>query len=307
MEDSVRSISFLLTVSYLVFTAGLWSGLINGVVPDPYLVSLAPEPSNIAHVIRMRSFMSGKHKPTSAVNGTSGTLSLRLLLACGFHRMLRYHGLILSKRYLATWVYLKPFLGSAPDFRHGMTALIKTPALRSTNLYGSFVLAWLVYSILLLNIKVHDGECEGKHGSNVRCRRCPSWSSWELSHTTVNVFLFPPLFFFYGLYYTDVLSVVSVLYAYQCYLEKQTTGVFFAGLLCLLFRQTNIFWVSVFLGGLELCRIVPKGRPNIEFPSQPTYHDIIRRSWHHASAYDPMINQACFEGHDSTPVLQRSR
>lgn len=168
------------------------------------------------------------------------------------------------------------------------------------------MLAWLIRSLLLLNIEVHDEECEGKHGSNVRCKRCPSWSGWELIHTTINVYLFPPLFFFYGLYYTDIFSAVSVLYAYRCHLARQQTSIASAGLLSLLFRQTNIFWVSVFLGGLEVCMRIPKGRPEIEFPSQPTFYDVIEGSWQHASAYDPLISQACFEGHDGTPVMQIS-
>lgn len=251
--------------------------------------------------------MLGKHRPISAVNGTSGTPSLRLLLACGFNRVLIWHyrGLILSKRYLASWVLLKPLL--ALDLRHVLThVLTDTSASRFTNYIGSVLLAWLVLSLLLLNIEVHDGKCEGKHESTVRCKRCPTWSGWELIHTTINVYLFPPLFFFYGLYYTDVLSALSVLYAYRCYLARQHTRVMFAGLVSLLFRQTNIFWVSVFLGGLEFCRTVPKGRPEIEFPSQPTFYDVIEGSWQHASAYDPLISQACFEGHNGTLVTQNS-
>lgn len=254
--------------------------------------------------------MSGKHGPISAVNGTSGTPSLRLLLACGFHRMLHchFHVLILSKRYLASWVILKPLLALnfLPD---GLTGILtNASALRATNFYGSFVLAAMVHTILVLNTKVHDGPCEGKHLMLwTRCKRCPRWSARELIHTGVNIYLFPPLFFFYGLYYTDVLSVTCVLYAYRCYLTEQESRLIIGGLLSLLFRQTNIFWVSVFLGGLELCRTIPKGRPSIEFPNQPTFHDIIEGSWRHASAYDPTISQACFEGHNSTPVMQNSR
>lgn len=214
-------------------------------------------------------------------------------------------GLTLSKRYLASWALLKPYL--ALDLGHVFTRILTdASALRFTNFVGSVLLAWLVRSLLILNIEVHDGKCEGKHETNVRCKRCPSWSAWELIHTTINVYLFPPLFFFYGLYYTDVLSALSVLYAYRCYLAKQQNRVIYAGLLSLLFRQTNIFWVSVFLGGLELCRRIPKGRPGIEFPSQPTFYDVIEGSWQHASAYDPLISQACFEGHNGTPMMQNS-
>ena len=164
----------------------------------------------------------------------------------------------------------------------------------------------MVRSLLILNVEVHDGTCEGEHDSNVRCKSCPTWCVWELVHTTMNVYLFPPLFFFYGLYYTDVLSALSVLFAYQCYLKRQHDLVILAGLLSLLFRQTNIFWVSIFLGGLALCRIVPKGRSGVQFPSHPTFYDVIEGSWQHAAAYDPLISQACFEGHNGTPVTQDS-
>ena len=216
-----------------------------------------------------------------------------------------YRGLILSNRYLVSWGLIKSRL--ALDFRHVLTSnLTDASALRSTNWGGSILLAWLVRSVLLLNIEVHDGKCEGKHESNVKCKRCPKWAEWELMHTTINVYLFPPLFFFYGLYYTDVLSALSVLYAYRSYLARQHVRVMFAGLVSLLFRQTNIFWVSVFLGGLEICRTVPKGRPDIEFPSHPNFYDVIEGSWQHASAYDPLISQACFEGHNGTAEMQNS-
>ena len=66
-------------------TAALWSCLIDTIVPDPYLVSLALKPSNNTHATRMRFFMFGKHTPISVVNGKSGTQSLRLLLACELH------------------------------------------------------------------------------------------------------------------------------------------------------------------------------------------------------------------------------
>ena len=185
-------------------------------------------------------------------------------------------------------------------------AVTGAAALRATNLAGSCLLAWLIRSLLLFIIEGLNEDCKEKHESNVRCEPCPFWSPSEVIHTSINVFLFPPLFFFYGLYYTDVLSALSVLYAYRCHLASQPTGVVFVGLLSLLFRQTNIFWVSAFLGGLQLCKTIPKGRPRIEFPSQPTFHDVIEGSWQHASAYDPLINQACFEGHNGTSVIHIS-
>lgn len=80
------------------------------------------------------------------------------------------------------------------------------------------------------------------------------------AHTALNISLFPPLFFFSGLYYTDVLSTLVVLGAYFTYLSQRGTSNFFVsslltiniGVVALLFRQTNIFWVAVFPAGLAV-------------------------------------------------------
>ncbi|KAH8803160.1 DIE2/ALG10 family-domain-containing protein [Xylogone sp. PMI_703] len=82
-------------------------------------------------------------------------------------------------------------------------------------------------------------------------------------YTAANIALFPPLFFFSGLYYTDILSTCVVLRVYKSYLQREGPnnytiwrglGTFILCLLALTMRQTNIFWVAVFLGGLEAVR-----------------------------------------------------
>lgn len=68
------------------------------------------------------------------------------------------------------------------------------------------------------------------------------------------------MFFFSGLYYTDVLSTLIVLAAYFTYLSQRRTQDYLLssltavniGVLALLFRQTNIFWVAVFPAGLAV-------------------------------------------------------
>ncbi|KAF9738615.1 hypothetical protein PMIN06_001970 [Paraphaeosphaeria minitans] len=80
------------------------------------------------------------------------------------------------------------------------------------------------------------------------------------AHTALNISLFPPLFFFSGLYYTDVLSTLVVLASYYMYLIQRRTHNYLlaslttviVGVLALLFRQTNIFWVAVFPAGLAV-------------------------------------------------------
>ena len=100
---------------------------------------------------------------------------------------------------------------------------------------------------------------------------------WNAMHTAVNICLFPPLFFFSGLYYTDILSTCIVLGAYYYFLKdgearrpksedgkadqglvpmslfRGLTG-YVIGLAALLMRQTNIFWVAIFMGGMEVVR-----------------------------------------------------
>lgn len=73
---------------------------------------------------------------------------------------------------------------------------------------------------------------------------------------------FPLLFFFSGLYYTDILSTFAVMVTYSFWLAgSQAEGIgrlvhqilhVVSGLMSLASRQTNIFWVAVFLGGLQV-------------------------------------------------------
>lgn len=118
----------------------------------------------------------------------------------------------------------------------------------------------------------------------------------ELNHCVFNICLFPPLFFFYSLYYTDVISALSVLMAYRLHSQSANKAFLLVSLASLSLRQTNIFWVSVFLGGLELCRTLTRGHPGREFPEKPTFFDIMIGSWQHSYIFDPLVGQACLEG-----------
>lgn len=88
------------------------------------------------------------------------------------------------------------------------------------------------------------------------------WLSANSVHSAVNICLFPPLFFFSGLYYTDVLSTFFVLAAYSGFLSRRSgqatslssSKTFIWGIAALIMRQTNIFWVSVFMAALEWIR-----------------------------------------------------
>ncbi|PVH83256.1 glycosyltransferase family 59 protein [Cadophora sp. DSE1049] len=84
-------------------------------------------------------------------------------------------------------------------------------------------------------------------------------------HTALNIALVPLLFFFSGLFYTDVLSTCVVLRMYRLFLERRgayqnssegLVWLYLTGIVSLWMRQTNIFWVAVFMGGLEVVRTI---------------------------------------------------
>ncbi|KAK8127326.1 glycosyltransferase family 59 protein [Apiospora sp. TS-2023a] len=92
-------------------------------------------------------------------------------------------------------------------------------------------------------------------------RSSPLRSNFAL-HSGLNIALFPVLFFFSGLFYTDVLSTCVVLVAYSNHSARVSTKTGPPGFLndlytialgvCALgMRQTNVFWVVVYMGGLE--------------------------------------------------------
>ena len=171
---------------------------------------------------------------------------------------------------------------------------VDTTFFRSINQVGAILLAWIVCQILhiLYRNTNHDREDE-RSSKDTGLIWCPT----ELAHAAINICLFPPLFFFYGLYYTDVLSAVSVLLVYKYFLvERHSAVIIAAGLFSLLFRQTNVLWVAVFLGGLAFCRAIHRGQQDANLFNEPTLLNILQASWRHASAYDPPISEASFEG-----------
>jgi alpha-1,2-glucosyltransferase len=128
---------------------------------------------------------------------------------------------------------------------------------------------------------------------------------WDTIHTALNICLFPPLFFFSGLYYTDVLSTCVVIAAYYVFLKREqnpgsllgASGAFVVGILSLFMRQTNIFWVAVFLAGLEWIRAC-EALPLVERSEKETQQD--EKNWFQRT----IVPYSCGELHD--PYLDQS-
>ena len=178
---------------------------------------------------------------------------------------------------------------------------VKDRDFRSIDSLVTFELVFIVLS-LVRRISSHErSPGETKRG----------WiPSMAEIHTVVNIMLFPPLFFFYGLYYTDILSVRSVLIVCYYHLDhRKGSSIAAAGLISLAFRQTNVFWVAIYIGGLQLQRVLPR---RIELNHPPNYNmwlqdnssgssfwAIVKRSWVSGRVYDPAMSDASTEGMDS--------
>ena len=131
-------------------------------------------------------------------------------------------------------------------------------------------------------------------------------------HTALNIALFPPLFFFSALYYTDPWSVFWVLLAHPALYSSESSRkrtplgnsmLFTLGILALLFRQTNIFWVAVFYGGLDVVRSLESIaiQPAVMNAKDLTFQDIAIRGWKFGYIYDPLVCEAWFEGGSRCP------
>lgn len=117
-------------------------------------------------------------------------------------------------------------------------------SLRYTSALGLFALTFIVCACKTLITK-NDGRS--------------AWISAQTIHTTINICLFPPLFFFSGLYYTDIVSIAVVMTSYLIFLGNGGPVLkILCGIAALFMRQTNVFWVAVYLALLEWTRQTDK-------------------------------------------------
>lgn len=136
--------------------------------------------------------------------------------------------------------------------------------------------------------------------------------SSRILHPSLNIILFPLLFFFSALYYTDVLSALVVNEAYSryaCVERNEDSGqgqakrgpkncalrsglIFLLGVVALLCRQTNIFWVAVFLGGLQAVKTLKDSGRKLEKAVAEETDD----STSNHPVYDPPMQDADLEG-----------
>lgn len=130
-----------------------------------------------------------------------------------------------------------------------------------------------VFAIALLALLAQECRSAIEY-SNATFRKRELSQSWYSIHTAFNISLLPILFFFSGLYYTDIISALMVLASYRIHLGRKASisagsnptvanGMVFValGVVSLAMRQTNIFWIVVLMGGLEVVEAVKSITP----------------------------------------------
>ncbi|KAJ6784203.1 hypothetical protein PWT90_01781 [Aphanocladium album] len=210
----------------------LWFTLVSRAVPEPYL-------DEIFHIPQAQKYCEGRFFDWDDKITTPPGLYLFSVAA---HRV-------------ATALHI-PQLNICDEF-----------SLRAINFFGvlgvSYIALWCRQAI---EARQHEAVSSSSSLAPARVR---AFSQYAV-HTAINIGLFPLLFFFGGLYYTDVLSTGVVLAAFANHLSRVgrdassvlsdlvTVGL---GVATLLMRQTNVFWVVVFMGGLEAVHAVKTLRP----------------------------------------------
>lgn len=180
------------------------------------------------------------------------------------------------------------------------------------NLVGIPLISWSILSLLHDSDARHEEEFSSEAGK--ANTKPASHTRYPLIHLALNISLFPLLFFFSALYYTDVISSFSVLASYYAHLRlsrERSQGnaalrlfwflaITSSSLLSLTFRQTNIFWVAGFVGGLELVEVLracgPTQEGEIYLRNQPSFFEVCRMSWSTSQLYDPPAADASIEG-----------
>ncbi|PVI07788.1 glycosyltransferase family 59 protein [Periconia macrospinosa] len=173
----------------------------------------------------------------------------------------------------------------------------ETSNLRALNVAAICLVCILSYNIL---VALHKGLPE--RTEQVKGNTSQSIDTLN-AHSALNISLFPPLFFFSALYYTDVMSTLVVLLSYLAFLNRDKTsyrflsktGTIIIGVLALLFRQTNIFWVAIFPAAMAVVDVFGGKQQTGSFEKKDLKY-VCEQSWSYGRLYDCSVESA--EPHD---------
>jgi len=197
-------------------------------------------------------------------------------------------------RYLVAKLF-KPFIGC------------ETSSLRALNVGALCLICPLTYGILRM-LRTRK-ETAGAHKA-IQERTATDDPTVALdANTALNITLFPPLFFFSALFYTDVMSTLMVLLSYSVLLKKTSPrgtvldilNAIVVGVFALLFRQTNIFWVAVFPAALSVIDALTATSPPLVSSKATATGDVLQKIWDEAVVHDCSVQDAGFQG--TTDIL----
>lgn len=178
----------------------------------------------------------------------------------------------MGNRYLASLITPRLFQS---------TFSIEALACDTVGLRGVNALCLVILSVLALLCR-HEIENRSRRSQGLRSAE--KASSYAV-HTALNVALCPVIFFFSGLYYTDVASTIVVLLALLNTLRRMGSDAaslqsdlvtIFIGFMALFMRQTNVFWVVVFLGLVEAVNAVKILQPKDASDTKPPVYSTER-------------------------------
>lgn len=180
-----------------------------------------------------------------------------------------------------------------------------TNSLRALNVATSCLICLTCYDILRLLRSPFVRRRDGAADAKPRAKDVAKDSSIFLdANTALNIALFPPLFFFSALFYTDVMSTLAVLVSYNVFLRKKTvSGSLFnsivtilVGVVALLFRQTNIFWVAVFPAALAVTAALKADIQPAKSSRSSNLIEILQEGWKYGLIHDCAVQDASFQG-----------
>lgn len=176
--------------------------------------------------------------------------------------------------------------------------------LRALNVGAICLICLLSYSILRVihNDSSKPSQRAGKNAGLSRIEPKDDNSTLN-AHSALNISLFPPLFFFSALYYTDVMSTLVVLLSYATFLNRSKTSSallnssaqVLIGVIALLFRQTNIFWVAIFPAAMAVINAYGEDHQTESY-NNTDLKFVCQKSWTDGVLYDCSVDTAGPQG-----------
>ncbi|KAI7465651.1 hypothetical protein KC357_g7568 [Hortaea werneckii] len=132
-------------------------------------------------------------------------------------------------------------------------------------------------------------------------------------HSALNMVLFPPLFFFSALYYTDIWSTLSVVVFYVQMVDAHRSNMkaterfvrlVALGFVSLTFRQTNVFWITVFPAAVTLVQHLDKGQEAVRSSMHrrvdgfgDSLYSVAKTAWKFEIIYDPPVEESWIDAY----------